>query len=669
MRQSGLLPTIRCSDCSAEIEISRMGDHICSSVPERRSRPFRGVDLDVDADPVPPPTASKRWRSESSGSGFSTRSSSSQSPSLGSPNLRPGRIPPPRIDPSAANRPFPPKDQLTPNSSGYLRSKSPNAPFDGRRAPLRSATSPLPRMESPPSPELSNLDCAFPPFPTINSPSLTPVDMQRTASNQTQAKSYRDQPEPSPLYAPPRPEPSPIYAPSQAESNSLYAPMSPKSADGGENVLQRLNTIAPGPFGVGKSRGRGEQSSGTAEALGHKRSATVSSNKSSKSYKTPPSERGESSHFQRPSTAGSDSTHSSVFSNTSGPRRADLDRTVPPLPTGQSPVAAEQTAEYGGFGPPITHEAQEPYQKPGSERHRLQTLPLHEGPSMTPAPSIPLPRRPTEPAVRAPQRRPTTSSSSRPNLKSDEPRFPFSRDTEPSPSEAHDRPAQFPPRRESRADQRDKRWPEKAPPLPAPNVTDEYTIGNPYHTPTESHSSSDSSFGSGGKTGSSRSSPPSLDVPQNVTRPADINNLMSAIQTSMKDFGPGPLPPAPLKEPRRPPRPAATQIPDLPQFAVPQYPESPLDPAVQDGFFKKPSSDSRSGSREVQKTEHLSPKKRPTAVVKGNCRGCGDAIRGKSVSSADGQLTGRYHKHCFVCKTCKEPFETATFYVHNNAPY
>jgi hypothetical protein len=39
------------------------------------------------------------------------------------------------------------------------------------------------------------------------------------------------------------------------------------------------------------------------------------------------------------------------------------------------------------------------------------------------------------------------------------------------------------------------------------------------------------------------------------------------------------------------------------------------------------------------------------------------------VSSADGRLTGRYHKQCFVCKTCEAPFQTADFYVMDNHPY
>lgn len=51
------------------------------------------------------------------------------------------------------------------------------------------------------------------------------------------------------------------------------------------------------------------------------------------------------------------------------------------------------------------------------------------------------------------------------------------------------------------------------------------------------------------------------------------------------------------------------------------------------------------------------------------CRGCGEIITGKSVSSADGRLTGRYHRACFVCYTCHAPFQTADFYVLDNHPY
>lgn len=64
---------------------------------------------------------------------------------------------------------------------------------------------------------------------------------------------------------------------------------------------------------------------------------------------------------------------------------------------------------------------------------------------------------------------------------------------------------------------------------------------------------------------------------------------------------------------------------------------------------------------------------RPTtpAGTKGICRGCSQMIMAgqKSVSSKDGRLTGRYHKDCFVCRTCREPFATADFYVHDDEPY
>ncbi|ODH47138.1 hypothetical protein GX48_06792 [Paracoccidioides brasiliensis] len=51
------------------------------------------------------------------------------------------------------------------------------------------------------------------------------------------------------------------------------------------------------------------------------------------------------------------------------------------------------------------------------------------------------------------------------------------------------------------------------------------------------------------------------------------------------------------------------------------------------------------------------------------CRGCQQIIVGKSISSADGRLTGRWHKACFVCYTCRSPFQTADFYVLDNLPY
>ncbi|KAK3328361.1 hypothetical protein B0T19DRAFT_188684 [Cercophora scortea] len=55
--------------------------------------------------------------------------------------------------------------------------------------------------------------------------------------------------------------------------------------------------------------------------------------------------------------------------------------------------------------------------------------------------------------------------------------------------------------------------------------------------------------------------------------------------------------------------------------------------------------------------------------TRGDCKACGSPITGKSISSADGRLTGRYHKACFVCSSCKEAFSSSTFYVIDDQPF
>jgi hypothetical protein len=69
------------------------------------------------------------------------------------------------------------------------------------------------------------------------------------------------------------------------------------------------------------------------------------------------------------------------------------------------------------------------------------------------------------------------------------------------------------------------------------------------------------------------------------------------------------------------------------------------------------------------KTAQASRGHKRTLTSKGSCRGCGEQISGKSISSADGRLTGRYHKQCFSCQTCRQPFQSAEFYVMDNLPY
>jgi hypothetical protein len=127
--------------------------------------------------------------------------------------------------------------------------------------------------------------------------------------------------------------------------------------------------------------------------------------------------------------------------------------------------------------------------------------------------------------------------------------------------------------------------------------------------------------------------------------------------------------------------------PKLPELS----PDSPTDPLFQEGRLS-PIPDSAhhpQGSLDSLPSIYVEPETSPepgqareprpsmrnkanlSVPNKGVCRGCAQLILvgQKSVSSADGRLTGRYHKDCFVCQTCKSAFPTAEFYVHHDHPY
>jgi hypothetical protein len=118
---------------------------------------------------------------------------------------------------------------------------------------------------------------------------------------------------------------------------------------------------------------------------------------------------------------------------------------------------------------------------------------------------------------------------------------------------------------------------------------------------------------------------------------------------------------APESRTRKPSRPPMLPNP-LDPAIHPGIPfESPRDPALK--FSHSPPPFSSPGQRQPP------PSRRPTTANRGNCRGCAQPIVGKSVKDSSGRLTGRYHKECFVCRTCSSPFPTAEFYVYENFPY
>lgn len=129
--------------------------------------------------------------------------------------------------------------------------------------------------------------------------------------------------------------------------------------------------------------------------------------------------------------------------------------------------------------------------------------------------------------------------------------------------------------------------------------------------------------------------------------------------------------------------------PKAPESTLNIPPDSPTDPLFQQGRLSPipdlphQASDSCSSppathidvpmntQQTPEQDASLRNRNKVTIPNKGICRGCSQMILAtqKSVSSADGRLTGRYHKECFVCQTCKAAFPTAEFYVHNDFPY
>ena len=266
------------------------------------------------------------------------------------------------------------------------------------------------------------------------------------------------------------------------------------------------------------------------------------------------------------------------------------------------------------------------------------------------------------------------------------------------------------------------RQPTAMPPPPrrlTPPRADEYSdysLGNPYdvgapvegpasHIPSPSMSSNASSVLSG-NTKSSRSSLSdpaiSLDThqapkvpdlksargsrgnPKDSNRMSDIDGLMEELRGSMQHLQPSPLQPKhqvgewaheenaevlsnDTQAP--PPPPPATMFEPPPQNQKETYAPAPLAPApaLEQALEPLPKPSERHTLHPASSEQPR--RKRRTTSSKGNCRGCNEPITGKSISSADGRLTGRYHKACFVCQTCRQPFQSAEFYVLDNLPY
>lgn len=217
---------------------------------------------------------------------------------------------------------------------------------------------------------------------------------------------------------------------------------------------------------------------------------------------------------------------------------------------------------------------------------------------------------------------------------------------------------------------------------PSINLDAEFGSGNPYHSPSPSVASSSFSRGSSqvsqpGSNISPARSATAARRPSDHSPTSPFESVLNDVQTSMQDRRPKEMPPTPDldEEPAQRKRlpPSDRYDPAIQGGGPPSPPPSRWDQGGRrDPAAQGVSGLGRSRNSPLSPIEASAPATRRDPVVqksRGDCKACGLAITGKSVSSADGRLSGRYHKACFVCTSCYEPFPTAEFYVHGDRPY
>ncbi|OAP62135.1 hypothetical protein AYL99_04338 [Fonsecaea erecta] len=623
-------------------------------------------------------------------------------PSIGSRSMRPQRPPLPRIDPSFGFRPPAPHGELTPASSGHSSVISPVSATSGPRSPgpaIRKGSLPGPRR--PPSPELTNLDCAFPPFP-LPSRAATTRRRERSATHRSDTKPSKPRDVQKGL--PTGSRPYPLSRGGSDNSVTTLANEAPRqkqsrSPSPRSGARQPLNTERDGLQQKSEKPPETEmkppevnsatQGDGVPEFL-HAKTFTPETS-SSHAQREPTADTridpglsafdfgdSETDKFNSPPTdeapkpmgehsrAGTEPSYRTkrpppLFSNQEVSTLAKSSTEPQPSPVGsltrglgrlfgrrrsQSAASRREVVRQALSDEPDIHDtyfAGRSLLSPSSDRSFVtaEPSPLGMSPSLSPGPSLgheeslkALEGRTSEPVAVAPPTVVVEPAIEQPPL---EPTPPAETDNKETP-ETEDVAVVSP----------DPQGAELIEALRRVSVD------------------SASSYGSAAfseNTASSRSSSPQTEnVASKASEPSNAGSLNSG----------EPNVPAPLR-------------PKIPELSA----DSPTDPFFQQGRLSpipdlpnraSDSTDSlfsiSGGLQTSPKSTHephasMSGSTKSTVPNKGVCRGCSQLILAgqKSVSSADGRLTGRYHKDCFVCRACKIAFPTAEFYVYEDHPY
>ncbi|KIW80477.1 hypothetical protein Z517_07093 [Fonsecaea pedrosoi CBS 271.37] len=616
-------------------------------------------------------------------------------------SARPQRPLLPRIDPSIGFRPPVLHGELTPASSGHSSLMSPVSATSGPQSPgpaIRKASVPGPRR--PPSPELTNLDCAFPPFP-LPSRAATTRKRERSATHRSDTK------------------------PSKSRDTQKALPVGsrpyPLSRGGSDNSVM---TLAYQTSTQKQPRSPSPRNGGSPSRSTERDGYQQKSEKPPEPEKKPP----------EPISVGQgDGALEMLQAKSFTPEVSSSSAQREPTPDAKA-IPDFSAFDFGDAGtnkskPEATNEAPRLIE----ERSRADTEPSYRAkrppPLLDSKEVMTLVKSPTLPQAspvgsltrglgRLFGRRQSQSSGSRRDVVrqalSDEPDTHDSYFTSRSivspmsdrslsaadPSPVTMSPSVSPgllPDHEESLKALEGLTPERAavtpmvvvepareeplrPPTPPIETDIAITPGSPETTAVSPGApgaeliealrrvsvDSASSYGSAAfseNTASTRSSSPQAEL---VTHKASGPSNSGVLNSEHPDV------PAPLRP----------KIPDLP-------PDSPTDPFFQQGRLSPlpdlPNRESDStdslfsisvGLQTSPKSTHapqvsLSSSAKSAVPNKGVCRGCSQLILTgqKSVSSADGRLTGRYHKECFVCWACKIAFPTAEFYVHDDHPY
>nr|POE56899.1 paxillin-like protein 1 [Quercus suber] len=688
LRPASLLPAIKCSQCGEEIEIAHMADHLCSEAPQAEPEPH------PTHAPVPDPgtmnagshspgpeahpanlynpftlrqlNASGQKPATSPLQYSATAPPGTQTPVVAPPQMvapRPRRISPPRIDSGTANRPF-----LAPRPP---RSDSPMSPAISVRSG-RSARGNLFDFR-PPSPELTgNMDCAFPPFPTAPLPRPSSRS-GNSAGRRTPASDRSDSRNTS-------------RAEGRFMNDSIHGfePSSPR--DNREDGFQHAF----------ESRRRRPSEASTLSSYGRRPSTSGHTREELPPLPTEPLPAN-ASQIARPTTPGNNFSRPGAALGQSGPPER------PPLPVGnklsQDPLIGSGLSPNG-----FTHN------DPAGDRNMLASPEITDEEarnvlsktSSEPEVHAPQERPPIRDSPRsepskAPQFRPRTSSRAalRPDLRLEEappvpkPVLQTKDDTTHSPSDSSSSMASV-----MRSENN--------------STSDRSPIGS---AASSFDAFSPLSYTSGQYEEDTKMTVPGLSVkpmqrpddradqtlarspPRNFARPAPPKQL--ALVAGPDDAPRPPMQfanPTPTESPAdpmlltgkayQPPiggppiRPMPIRTATSPNFGEPQPAPSSALPSTPRGPMRSKSNASLSDYRSPGPAPPVPqgparppmPSRRPTNG-KASCRGCGLVIEGKSIKAADGRLTGRWHKACFTCKTCDQPFTTADFYVIDNLPY